>query len=331
MPGIISLQGKNMDIYFDDNYGKLYEKAEQGKYRTFYYNDSNGCIKHSFIYRQIPDTHWCDIVTPYGYGGPVVINVRGDREGLISRFHKAFEEYCHENNVVSEFVRFHPVENNVADFGVMYGAKFDRYTIGTNLEAYEDPVRDEFSKRCRKNIRQALNKGVTYEVTKAPENIDVFQEIYYSTMDRNEAAEYYYFGESYFEGLLSACRENILLVEAIFEGKTIAAGVYLLSDGVIHIHLSGTLTEYLYLSPAYILRYAATLWGKENHYRLIHHGGGRSNSSEDGLFKFKGQFGMNTKFEFYIGRKIWLPDVYYELSEKSGNEDTGFFPLYRKR
>ena len=35
-------------------------------------------------------------------------------------------------------------------------------------------------KTCRKNIRQALNKGVTYRVTKSPENIDSFKEIYYS-------------------------------------------------------------------------------------------------------------------------------------------------------
>lgn len=319
-----------MDIYFEQNYGKLYEEMEHGEYRIFDFSDENGSVRHAFIYRNIPDTKWFDIVTPYGYGGPLISRLDKDKATLLENFYRAFESFCFENRIVSEFVRFHPIIRNDLDFGDMYHAVFDRYTVGTNLEG-EDPVKGEFSKRCRKNIRQALNKGVTYRVTQAPESIDIFQNIYYSTMERNGALEYYYFKDTYFKRLLSACNENLLLVEAIFEGKTIAAGVYMLSEGVIHIHLSGTLTEYLYLSPAYILRYAATLWGKENGYHMIHHGGGRTNSLEDGLFKFKEQFGRNTRLKFYIGRKVWNPDVYDELSERSGNKDTGYFPLYRKR
>lgn len=319
-----------MDIYFEKNYGKLYEEMEHGEYRIFDFSDENGSIRHSFIYRNIPDTLWFDLVTPYGYGGPVISRLEKDKTMLLKNFYNAFEAYCFENHIVSEFVRFHPMIRNDLDFGAMYHAEFDRYTVGTNLTG-DDPVKSEFTKRCRKNIRQALNKGVTYRVTKSPENIDIFQKIYYSTMKRNDASEYYYFEDAYFKELLSAYNENLLLVEALFEEKTIAAGVYMLSEGVIHIHLSGTLTEYLYLSPAYILRYAATLWGKENGYHMIHHGGGRTNSLEDGLFKFKEQFGGSTRLKFYIGKKIWNQDAYDELSKNVGNKDTGFFPLYRKR
>ena len=35
---------KNLDLYFDKNYGKLYEKADQGKQEIFVYEDENGKI-----------------------------------------------------------------------------------------------------------------------------------------------------------------------------------------------------------------------------------------------------------------------------------------------
>ena len=106
-------------------------------------------------------------------------------------------------------------------------------------------------------------------------------------MDRNNASEFYYFDKQYFEKCIEYFPNNIIIVKAILNGITIAAGFYFIVNDIIHIHLSGTLDKYLYLSPAYILRYAVTLWGKEKGYKLIHHGGGRTNSEDDGLYKFK--------------------------------------------
>src|SRR5699024_2741291 len=118
-------------------------------------------------------------------------------------------------------------------------------------------------------------------------------------------SEYYYFNEDYFNKCVKYFKENIILVKAIYEGKTIAMGFYFVVNNIIHSHLSGTLSEYLYLSPAYIIKYATTLWGKENGYHLIHHGGGTTNDENDGLLKFKSKFGQHTFFDFSIGTKVW--------------------------
>ena len=229
-------------------------------------------------------------------------------------------------------VRFHPVVENALDFKDVYSPVWDRNTLGTDLVSYVDPVQSEFSKKCRKNIRQALNKGVTYRIIHQPESLKSFQEVYYSTMERNKAVEYYFFDDAYFERCLKLYSKNILLIEVIYEDKVIAAGMYFLYDKMIHIHLSGTKTEYLHLSPAYVLRYALTCWGKEQGYEMIHHGGGRSNSPEDTLFLFKKQFAVNTKFDFYVGRKVWMQDKYSEICTYNGvSEDNKFFPAYRAK
>jgi len=324
------------DIYFLPEYGKLYEEIEDGKIEVFKYGNKLGLITNMFIKRKITmeidgETYY-DITTPYGYGGPIIIKCINNeyKNELIEGYVKSFSDYCKDNNIVSEFIRFHPILENYKNFKDIYDVQYMRKTLGTNLKDFDDPVQSEFSKSCRKVIRRALRNGITFKIEKSPDKIDEFKDIYYSTMDRNDANEYYYFDDEYFNNIINNFKENVILVKAIYEEKTIAAGLYFIFGKIIHIHLSGTLNEYLNLSPAYILRYAVTLWGKENGYELIHHGGGRSNSEEDSLFEFKKRFAKNTEFDFYIGKKVWDIDVYNKLCELKGvNENTEFFPAYR--
>lgn len=327
---------KSIDLYFDENYGKLYEKIEKGKAEIFKFENEDGKITNQFLIREIPEKvngkTYYDIVTPYGYGGPIINYLKGNKENLLKEFEKNFKKYAEERNIVSEFVRFHPIKENAIDMKPIYNSTYMRKTLITKLDE-EDVVKKQISKSARKNIRQALNKGVIYKITEKPNDISVFKNIYYSTMDRNHATDYYYFDDEYFQNILNYYKENLILIEAIFEGKTIAAGIYFIYNDIIHIHLSGTLTEYLYLSPAYILRYALILWGIEHNdkYKIIHHGGGRSNSEEDSLYLFKRNFAKLYDVDFYVGKKIWNKEIYNELCNMKNVEDDGFFPAYRKQ
>lgn len=326
-----------MDIYFEPHYGELYEKIEDGITTVFEHSSKYGKIHHMFIKREIEtkigEQTLYDLITPYGYGGPLILECEeGCRSLLVEEFGKEFQEYCIKNNIVSEFIRFHPIANNAEDFKGMYDVSHIRNTVGTNLADFDDPFQAEFSKSCRKNVRRALRDDVSYKITEKPRDISNFKEIYYSTMDRNEASEYYYFDEEYFNKCIELFPENVLLVEAVYEEQTIAMGLYFIYNGIIHIHLSGTLSEFLNLSPAYILRYAVTKWGKEKGYKLIHHGGGRSDDVKDGLYLFKKQFGKNTEFKFFIGKKIWNEEIYKELCNfKKVDKDTDYFPVYRNK
>jgi len=322
------------DIYFDENYGKLYEKTENGITHIFKCETANGLIINQFIKREIPlkidNNTYYDIIVPYGYGGPYIVH-SSNKEELLKEYEKEFKKYCDSSNIITEFIRFHPLFDNALDFETVYNPIYNRHTLGTNLKDYEDPVQSEFSKSCRQNIRKKLAMGMTYRVTVNPEDFDSFKKCYYSTMERNEATDYYYFDDEYFNNIHKYYGKNTILVETIYNNETIAAGLYYIWDKFIHIHLSGTLKEYLHLSPAYILRYGVTVWGKENGYELIHHGGGRSSDEEDNLYKFKKQFAKNTNFDFYLGKKIWNEEIYEKLC-KTANIDKNdeFFPAYRK-
>lgn len=326
---------KNYDVYYLSGYAFSFQTNGDGEPLLFYYEGNGVRAIHVVMKRDIskapklagkvPGNTYFDFSTPYGYGGWLI-----EGDGKLDGLFEEYEKYCYEHGIVSEFVRFHPPLNNVQPVREWLNAQCIRHTLGTNLTISDDPIATEFSRSCRKHIRQAINKGISWRVTEKPENIDKFKEIYYSTMDRNHAQEYYYFDDTYFHRCLETLRENIIFVEAIYEEKTIAAGFYFVCNGVIHIHLSGTLSEYLYLSPAYVLRYAIARWGVEHGCRLIHHGGGRSNSPEDTLYLFKKQFAKNSELEFWVGKKVWNAEVYHYLIEQAGNVlNTEFFPQYR--
>lgn len=315
------------DIYFDHNYGKLYEKNEYGKAEIFRYEDSNGVIESQFIKRVIPNlidsNTYYDLCTPYGYGGPHIISCKPEKkEELVKAYEKRFEKYCMQNGIVHEFVRFHPVINNALDFKDMYNLEFRRKTLGTNLKISDDPIRSEFSKNCRKTIRNTINKGVTFEVIVEPDNLDNFKKPYYEAMQRNEAEDDYFFDDDYFTNLIKNHKNQILYVSIFYQQELIAAAISFVCDGLIQGHLSGVFDEYIYLAPAYIIFYATALWGIENNCSLFHYGGGRTSAPDDGLYLLKKKFAQNTEFDYYVSDKIWNEEIYEKLYVSLGGQDS---------
>lgn len=325
------------DIYFEPNYGKIYEELGEGTNHTFVYSDEYGKVSNMFLIRDIPNciingVQYKDITTPYGYGGPVVTNfIEGYKDKLIDNYINNFREYCLSNHIVSEFIRFHPIIENAKDFSNVYPIVYQRKTVGTNLTV-DDPFTYDFSKSARKQIRKILqDKDISYNIQESPDTLDDFMKIYYSTMDRNAAESIYYFPKSYFDNLCLNFKDELLIGTVFLNNIPIAMGLYFAFDNkYLHAHLSGTLSEYLKYSPAYILKYALMEYGKIHNYSYIHYGGGTTTSEEDSLLQFKRKFGKQTIFDFYIGKKIWQPEMYQKLCEKTGTTNViDYFPAYR--
>lgn len=324
------------DVYFDENYGKLYEKVENGKSIVYKCETENGIIINQFIKRKIPiklgNITYYDIVTPYGYGGSYIKKAI-NKEKLLQDYVNDFDRYCNDNNIVAEFVRFHPIYKNYLDFKDIYNASFNRYTLATNIKDYDDPVQSEFSKHTRRTIRTILNNGVSFKMIEKPtlKDVEEFKRIYYLNMERKEADDYYFFDDEYFNNIIDYFSDRFVIAESIYDDKVVAAGLYFVTDKNVHAHLSGTDTEFLNLSPAYILKYGTAIWAKEKGYNYIHYGGGTSSDLDNPLYMFKCKFAQNTKMEFWIGKKIWNEQIYKELCDNVGIPyDEEFFPAYRK-
>lgn len=73
-----------------------------------------GKVSNTFILREVKwriggQTYY-DIVTLYGYGGPLAENVM-DIKHLMETYKTAYEQYCKEHNIICEFIRFHLFDN----------------------------------------------------------------------------------------------------------------------------------------------------------------------------------------------------------------------------
>lgn len=324
------------DIYYNVYYGKLYENIEHGKLENFKVDSEYGKLEHIFIKREIEmniGKKYYDIVTPYGYGGPIITEC-SDKEKLLTEFEKKFTEYCVDNYIVSEFIRFHPIFENALDFKDIYDVAFSRHTVGTNLKDYDDPVQTEFSKSLRREIRKAEKNGVTVKTIIEPKDLSIFKKLYEETMDRNEADAYYYFPDSYYEYIIKYLGKSVLEIQLVYENEIIASEMYFIEGDLMHAHLLGSSQKMLDLDAGALLEATAARWGHEHGYRYIHHGGGRTSAEDDSLYTYKKKYGKNTEFDFYVGKKIWDREKYDELVAKREGElnhkiDSDYFPKYR--
>lgn len=325
-----------LDVYYLPEYGKLCETMEEGECKTFDFKSKAGHIMNMFIKRPVPwdvdGEQFFDIVTPYGYGGPIILDCI-DKDTLMYEYATEFQKYCEEERIVSEFIRFHPVFENYRDVDDSFGVTYSRHTVGTNLLDFDDPVQKEFAKSLRRDNRRATEMGVTVTLHPEPEDLAVFRKLYEETMDRNHADGMYYFSDEYYHILETDLRPFILEIQLHYQSEIIASEIYFTAGDILHAHLLGSNTKMLELKAGGLIEAAAAIWGKEHGYRYIHHGGGRSSDSEDTLFKYKKKFGKNTEFDFYIGRRIWNEEVYEALVQKRLEQgpikDKDFFPIYR--
>ena len=106
---------ENIDIFFYPEYAKLFELHGDGEPFLFvYYHSPKDIVIYPFLKRSLFQMHdnninLFDITSPYGYGG----YLRNSETVDMEQFSDCFQEYCKENNMISEFIRFHPILENV--------------------------------------------------------------------------------------------------------------------------------------------------------------------------------------------------------------------------
>lgn len=324
---------ENYDVYWLSGYVKAFQIHGDGEPLLFYYQNAetraiNVVMKRDvsldphFKDKIIPNTFF-DFSSPYGYGGWLI-------EGYdLAQLFIEYELWCRENGIVSEFIRFHPVLENhigVAEY-------YDIVTLGNTVTldlASPEVVWANLTSKNRNVIRKAKKNDIKIYHGHYPEIYEIFREIYNSTMDKDNADKYYYFGSDFYKSILEDLPQNAQVFYAEYSGKIIAASIILMTNGRMNYHLSGSLKEYSTLAPTNLLLYEAALWGCANGCKTFYLGGGVG-SKEDNLFKFKKAFyrGENLK-KFHIGKKVFDQEMYDELvNMRDGVSADGYFPKYR--
>lgn len=320
------------DVYWLSGYVKAFELHGDGVPLLFYYEDEvtrgiNVVMKRDVsddihFKKSIARNTYFDFASPYGYGGWII---EGEHTG---KLFLSYENWCINNNIVSEFVRFHPIVENSKYCSDAYNIIPLGNTIAMDISSPEIIWKNLHSKN-KNMIRKAIKNGVVIYSGRYPEIYQNFREIYNQTMDKDNAAEYYYFSQDFYESILYDLSKNAHVFYAEYEHEVIAAAIMIYANGFMNYHLSGSIKEYSNLAPSNLLLYEAALWGNANGYKSLYLGGGVG-SGEDGLYKFKKSFYKpDDARRFHIGKKVFNRKKYNELLRIRGEVEREYFPEYR--
>lgn len=323
----------NYDVYYLAGYSKAFQLHGDGEPLLLYYEGEtlrgiNVVMKRdvatdSHFSGKLPENTYFDFATPYGYGGWLI---EGDRDSF--ELFESYQSWCQKNNIVSEFVRYHPILKNHERSDPFYNVLALGSTIAMDLSSPEVIWRNLTGKN-RNMIRKAQKSGIAIYNGRYPEIYEKFREIYNITMDKDNAESYYYFKSEFYDSILHGLAQEAQVFYAVLGEKVIAASIMLSANGCLNYHLSGSLQEYKNLAPTNLLLYKAALWGYSNGCKTLHLGGGVG-SVEDSLYGFKKAFYRGKPHRFYIGRKIYINDKYNELVQMRDDvSDSEFFPKYR--
>lgn len=289
--------------YYSKDYVSLYINEDSEIFEYSYEKDQKMFYTIS-IKRKIKDTSYFDLETAYGFGG---YYVNCEDEEFVKEAINSYSEYCYNQNIVAEFIRFDPLNPfpymycNYLDF-----FKIDREVVFVDLSLSEQERIKGYSSTTRKKIKKRL---VNTLIQKSY-NYKDFIKLYYETMRRQNADEFYYFNEGYFEKITSL--EYCDLYGLYIENRPVSMGLFLKSKDVVYYHLGAHDESYNKLNPTYHLFHEVfNIYSKQG-YKMIILGGGATPDPNDKIFFFKTRFSKKT-LPYYIGGKIFNKKVYNKL------------------
>ncbi len=300
---------------------------DNGKVKAINIAMKRDISKERFFTDKIEEGKYFDLISPYGYGGFIIEGDYSDSD--LEEIKSEYEEICIENNIVSEFVRFNPLNDSNKDFIEYFNASDVGKIMCIDISEGQD-IWANLDSTVRNRIRNAEKYGIEIRRGKSEELIAEFEKIYNQRMDSLNASDYYFFDKKFFEYIFEKLDENIELFYAVYEGKIIAACDIIFYGDRLHYHLSASLDEYRKLPSVNLLIWEVMKWGQENGYKVLNLGGGLG-GKQDGLFRFKRGFNRKNALDFYLGKKIFDDEAYeYLLSLRDElDRDSEFFPLYR--
>lgn len=321
----------NYDVYYLSGYVKAFQIHGDGEPQLFYYNENGLRGIYVYMKRKTAMEGVYDSITPYGYGGFLL---EGDEsEENIKSLWKAYVEKMKSENIVDNFVRYHPVLANAIPMKVCSDVIDLGKTVAMDLTS-EEVIWKNIHSKNRNMIRKAEKNGIIIKHGQGLELFDDFIKIYNATMDKDNAEAYYYFKPEFYKSIHEDLKDNYEMFWAEYEGKIIAMSIMIFANGRLNYHLSGSNLQYRNLAPSNLLLYKAAMWGMEKGMKTFHLGGGVG-SGEDNLYKFKIAFNRFSDCHFSIAKHIFDQGKYNELVEERASHDTDFdrenkfFPLYR--
>ena len=307
---------KLQDIYFHPDYVSLNSNKNNSHGCLFYNIKGKKIWINPFIKIQIPkfegikEIDLYDLETAYGYGGPIS-NTKDKK--FILESNRKFLKWVNSNNIVCEFIRFHPIYDTTTYSDKNVEILGDRITCSIELDKVDKDYAP-FKSKVKNMIKRAQRQTKSF-ISKEKKFFNEFKKIYVDLMFKKNAEKETFFTPLYFSKLYEIIVNNgFMSIIEDNKNRVIAIGIFLNGKESSHYHLSASIN---YKIPGInnLLIYNAATYAKKNNLKILHLGGGNINDQNDKLFKFKASMSTN-QHVYHIGKRINKNNIYKNLKSK---------------
>lgn len=314
-----ALPKAQQDVYFSPAYYSIFEKNGEGKAHCYVFEKDSHLALYPFLVNDIKElklldieSSWYDIQGAYGYNG--VVSSSNEQE-FIKAFHEDFNAFCSENNIIAEFVRFHPLLENhrfsISNLEVLQNRK----TVFLDLKmGYDEIWKYAYSSKNRNMIRKAQKASLFVKFGDVDSDLLKFRDLYIETMSRAGAEHYYYFDKVFFQNLSRNLKHELRILHVYLNSTIICTILLMICGDYAHYFLSARDSNYSHLPANNLALDFAVKHSIEQGCGYFHFGGGNNLGEKDYLFKFKASFSKTTS-DFFIGKKIHNIEIYSSLCD----------------
>lgn len=340
------------DVYQRPEYLGLFDErvrpgvadAFRGRPLAFVLEDDAGLALHPLLERPLKGiaclegeaTQWRDLVSPYGYAGPLLVADRpGDTSLLAARFADRCGDRCREEGIVAEFIRFHPLLGNAAH--AVWGTPDRRGdVVVVDLRKDDAGLLAAMSDTTRSLVRAAARRGIEVVAGEADAPATL-ERLYRDTMARRGAAPEYFFPDGFFAAMVAGLGDRSALFVAREGARAVAAAIFLACGPHASYAFAGT-DGHAPASAGRAIVHEALRWARDRGCGTMLLGGGVG-AGADGLFRFKRSFSRSL-LPFHTAGRIHMPEAYRALADRrcrqleAGGGITrrgpAYFPEYRR-
>ncbi len=260
------LKESEADIAFLPNFCRFHLRQSPGRAVMFFYEDDLGAVFDVTLLKDVSSLpffsstvsdYTCpevlrsavdscrskpllDLVSP-GYNGPTFVGNPSDGQNLLLRYRQSVDGWCREHNVITEFVRIHPMSTTVAFWEGIESLNKASDVIYVDLREGYDAAWKNYSSKRRQEVRRAARNGAAMCIVPADEvHINRFVELYDTTMSRKQAKSVYFYSREFFVDLFDKLKEQTLLVEAYAGDQLASSTIFFLGHRCVWAQYEGT-------------------------------------------------------------------------------------------
>lgn len=319
-----------ISAYRDKKWLEANKEKEQGEYDEVLFENEYGLIRYGFFQKfagEVDGTKYYDIASYRGAEGPYIEKVVDNNiEKLLDSFMVFWKDYCKNNNIIAEFAKLDPWDENADILREKLEAEYYGNYYCNNLTY--DFYQNDYNRNAKRGIRKAEAAGVSACFDFEGKSIPRFVELYKNTENKFNTSNYYRMSEEDIKRYFEIYGEDAFLVNAVKEEKIITSVLVIMGEDIAHYYLLGSDPEYAKLQSNCLLTYKTALYCQSKGRKLFDMGGGIPGG---GIERFKRNFiGESGVWEYFAIKKIHNKAIYDRLVELKGNiKNDKFFPRYR--